>query len=373
MNKLVAIQLEPTQRLIDSITECWANEDAIAVLDPRSPRERIHERLSALAPHQLIDADGIHQFDSSPPPLPPDSRIVITTSGTTGPPKAIVHSAQNLMASAQAISNRLTIDENDVWYCPLSPAYIGGLAVIARSLLLGNRVLLTQQLDQPSVDAARAEGATLTVAVTAALSSVTFDAFRVVLLGAQPPPEQVPSNAIVTYGMTETGSGVIYNGQPLEGVEVRIINGVIELKGPMIATHYRDGSPILDANGWLTTGDLGAWHEDGSLRVLGRASEIINSGGHKVNPLRVEAAIRSRFGQGLDDLCIVGTPDDRFGQAVTLAITGTTVPELSQLRSQLDALERWELPRKIVAVASIPRTETGKPMRKVLASQLSSR
>ncbi|WP_298339624.1 AMP-binding protein [Ferrimicrobium sp.] len=372
MNKLVAIQLAPSQQLIDSIAECWANDDAVAVLDPRSPRERIRERLAVLAPHQLIDAAGTHDLDRDAPPLPPDSRIAITTSGTTGPPKAIIHTAENLLASAQSISKRLDIDRDDIWYCPLSPAYIGGLAVIARSLLLGNRVLLSQRLDQPSVDAARSAGATLTVAVTAALSTVTFDGFRVVLLGAQPPPEQVPANAIVTYGMTETGSGVIYNGYPLAGVDVRIINDIIELKGPMIAGRYRDLSPVIEEDGWLHTGDLGAWDEDGSLHVLGRASEIINSGGHKVNPLRVEAAIRSRFGRELGDLCIVGTRDDRFGEAVTLVTTGPSGLALSELRNQLDTLERWELPRRIVMVDLIPRTETGKPMRKVLSQRLSS-
>jgi O-succinylbenzoic acid--CoA ligase len=354
------------------IAECWARDDAVAILDPRSPKIRINERLAALAPHRLIDADGVHELDPHTPPLTPGSRIVITTSGTTGPPKAIVHTEANLLASAHSIRERLSISANDVWFCPLSPVYIGGLAVIARSLLLGNRVLMSKKLDQVSVDNALASGATLTVAVTAALPSVDLNGFRSVLLGAQPPPEQVPANAIVTYGMTETGSGLIYDGRPLSGVEVRIVNDVIELRGPMIAKYYRNGAAILDGDGWLTTGDLGSWSEDGALRVLGRASELINSGGYKVNPLRVEAAVNAKFGDDLGDLCVVATTDDRFGEAVTLVITSPTAPDLDTLRNRLDSLERHELPRKIIAVESIPRTETGKPMRKSLGRRLSS-
>nr|WP_276977937.1 AMP-binding protein [Ferrimicrobium acidiphilum] len=371
MNQLVAIQLEPTEQLVEMIAKCWARDDAVAVLDPRSPKMRIEERLAVLAAHRLVNSDGIHELDPHAPVLPTGSRIVITTSGTTGPPKAIVHTEANLLASAQSIQRRLAINANDVWFCPLSPAYIGGLAVIARSLLLGNRVLMGQHLDQVSVDNALASGATLTVAVTAALPSVDLSGFRSVLLGAQPPPEQVPTNAIVTYGMTETGSGVIYDGHPLDGVEVRIVDDVIELRGPMMAKHYRNGAPVLDGDGWLNTGDLGSFSDDGSLRVLGRASELINSGGHKVNPLRVEAAVSAQFGDDLGDLCVVATTDDRFGEAVTLVVTSPKPPDLNTVRNHLDSLERYELPRRIITVESIPRTETGKPMRKTLGQQLS--
>lgn len=372
MNQLVAIQLEPTERLVELIAECWARDDAVAILDPNSPKQRTNERLAALLPHRLIDSDGHHDLDSSNPPLDPGSRIVITTSGTTGPPKAIVHTEANLRASANSIQQRLSIGPGDAWFCPLSPAYIGGLAVISRSLLLGNRVLMAKKLDQVSADNALSSGATLTVAVTSALRSVDLSGFRSVLLGAQPPPEEVPSNAIVTYGMTETGSGVIYDGRPLTGVEVRIANDIIQLRGPMIASRYRNGDAILDSDGWLTTGDLGAWAEDGSLRVLGRASELINSGGYKVNPLRVESAINEQFGDDLGDFCVVATSDDRFGETVTLVVTTPTPPDLATMRNRLDTLERYELPRRIMATEFIPRTETGKPMRKKLGEQLSS-
>lgn len=370
MNQLVAINLPPSNRLVDLIANCWANGDAVAVLDPRSPSVRNGERLRVLGAHWLIDHDGSHHLETNAPHLPSDARIVITTSGTTGPPKAIVHTESNLIASARAIAERLALTETDVWFCPLSPAYIGGLAVIARALLLGNPLHISGHLDQGSVDDALSHGATRTVAVSAALTSVDLHGFRTVLLGAQPPPDQVPSNAIVTYGMTETGSGVVYDGVPLNGVEARIVDGIIELRGPMIAQRYRDDTPIVGPDGWLITGDLGAFAPDGTLQVLGRASEVINSGGHKVNPLRVEAALRAHYGAALGDLCVVGTADERFGEAVTLATTTEHPPNLEQVRLDLTTLERWELPRRIMTVPAIPRTETGKPMRRTLGEML---
>lgn len=372
MNQIVAINLPPSNKLVDLIAEVWANDDAIAILDPRSPAIRNRERLDALGAHQLIDEDGSHALTSVPPPVAPGVRIAITTSGTTGPPKTILHTHANLMASAKAIAARLAMTDTDIWFCPLSPAYIGGLGVIARALLLGHDVYLSDHLDQSSVDDALAKGATRTVAVTAALSSVNLGGFQTVLLGAQPPPNEVPSNAIVTYGMTETGSGVVYDGIPLDGVEARVVNEIIQLRGPMIASHYRDLTPILDPEGWLTTGDLGGFGADGTLKVLGRASELINSGGHKVNPLRVEAALRANYGDALGDFCVVATRDIRFGEAVTLATTATNAPDLAALRADIDTLERWELPRRRVIVTAIPRTETGKPMRRRLGEQLST-
>src|SRR3546814_4295172 len=112
-------------------------------------------------------------------------------------------------------------------------------------------------------------------------------------------------NAIATYGMTETGSGVVYDGHPLPGVEVRIEGGEILVRGPMVATAYRDGTPVVDAEGWLHTGDLGDL-DDGVLTVHGRRGDMIISGGENVHPDPVED--RKSPHQAIADAAVVRRP-----------------------------------------------------------------
>ena len=89
------------------------------------------------------------------------------------------------------------------------------------------------------------------------------------MLGGSAPPPDRPPNSVATYGMTETGSGVVYDGIPLAGVEVRVADGELLVRGPMVAAEYRDGTPVVDADGWLHTGDLGSV-TDGVVSVVDR-------------------------------------------------------------------------------------------------------
>ena len=112
-----------------------------------------------------------------------------------------------------------------------------------------------------------------------------------ILLGGARPPLDRPANVVTTYGMTETGSGVVYDGIALDGVGVRIDErDEIHLRGAMLLRCYRDGRHPLDADGWLPTGDLGHWL-DGRLVVEGRQDDLIKTGGEKVWPEAVEAVI----------------------------------------------------------------------------------
>jgi O-succinylbenzoic acid--CoA ligase len=371
MAHLVALSLPSSDVLVREIAHALADGDAVAVLDPSWTEATRAARLEAIGADWLVDERGSHRLARAPRdpwPVGRDPRVVITTSGTTGDPKAIVLGHAELMASARAVASRLSITSKDAWVCPISPAYIGGLAVITRSLLLGNRVMLTPGLDQAAIDRAIAEGGTLGVAVSSALGRVDLSGLRRVLLGAQPPPEVLPSNAIVTYGMTETGSGVVYDGVPLDGVEVRLVEGRIAIRGPMVARHRRDGVPLLDGDGWLLTSDLGRI-ADGRVQVLGRADEVINQGGRKIHPERVEAACRRVLGARVGEVCAIGLPDSKLGERLTLLVTGEP-PDPALLDEALGELEPWERPRRVVRVAALERTDTGKLRRRVMASRL---
>lgn len=371
MTHLVALSLPRTDALVEAIARAFAEGDAVAVLDPSWTEATRAARLEAIGADVLVDEEGAHRLAPAPRdpwPIGRGPRVVITTSGTTGDPKAIVLGHAELTASAHAVASRLAITSQDAWVCPISPAYIGGLAVITRSLLLGNRVMLTAGFDQNAIDRAIDEGATLGVAVTSALGSVDLGRLRRVLLGAQPPPEALPRNAVVTYGMTETGSGVVYDGIPLEGVEVRLVEGRIAIRGPMVARHRRDGTPLVDGDGWLLTSDLGRI-ADGRVEVLGRADEVINQGGRKIHPERVEAACRRALGARVGEVCAIGLPDSRLGERVTLLVTGEP-PDPALLAEALTELEPWERPRRVLRVAALERTDTGKLRRRVMARRL---
>src|SRR5690606_24006425 len=132
--------------------------------------------------------------------------------------------------------------------------------------------------------AARA-GVTLVSLVPTALARIDPAPFRWIVLGGSRPPDDLPSNVVTTYGMTETGSGIVYDGTPLDGVDVDILtSGEIRVRGAMLLRSYRDGSDPRDSDGFLRTGDVGAWGADGRLQVFGRRGDLIITGGENVWP-----------------------------------------------------------------------------------------
>ena len=166
---------------------------------------------------------------------------------------------------------------------------------------------------------------------------------------------------MVTYGLTETGSGVVYDGLPLAGVDVEVADGEILLRGPMISRRYRDGTPVVDDDGWLHTGDAGRL-DDGVLSVYGRRGDMIVTGGENVHPDPVEQRLRAH--PAVADVAIVGRPDPEWGQRVTAVIevpAGTTPPSLDELRSWVrDELPAWSAPKALEVVDALPRTALGK-------------
>ena len=176
---------------------------------------------------------------------------------------------------------------------------------------------------------------------------------------------------MTTYGMTETGSGVVYDGRPLDGVEVRIeANGEVYVRGPMLLRAYRNGTdPLVD--GWLATGDQGRWLADGRLTVLGRRGDLIITGGENVWPEPVERRAanppggRRRSG-GRHARRAVGSPGDGVRGAGSRRHPDPGRPPPAAARAVLPAYcarAGWS------SVAAIPRTSIGKPQRALLRAQ----
>jgi O-succinylbenzoic acid--CoA ligase len=170
--------------------------------------------------------------------------------------------------------------------------------------------------------------------------------------------------------MTETCGGCVYDGRPLPGVEVEVVDGRIRLRGPMLATGYLDASPEDAArftpDGWFVTDDLGRLHTDPDghplLEVIGRGDAVINTGGVKVVPAAVEALLRTVV--GVADVVVVGVPDEEWGErvrAVVLASEPTGPPTLDELREAVtDRLPSSHAPRELVLVDRIVRDGLGK-------------
>ena len=215
--------------------------------------------------------------------------------------------------------------------------------------------------------AVTAVGATHVSLVATALRRIDPATFRTIVLGGAAPPAELPPNVVTTYGMTETGSGIVYDGRPLDGVEVRIDDGAqIHVRGPMLLRGYRDGSnPLVD--GWLPTGDLGRWHAADRLVVDGRRGDLIITGGENVWPEPIEAVLRAQ--PGIVDVAVAGIPDEEWGHVVTAFVVpdDAGAPTLDALRGAVkDVLAPFCAPRRLVVVEAIPRTALGKVRRSEL-------
>ncbi|MFI9382745.1 o-succinylbenzoate--CoA ligase [Kutzneria sp. NPDC052558] len=306
--------------------------------------------------------------------------LVIGTSGSTGAPKGALLASEAVKASAVATHARL--GGPGTWLLAMSARYIGGLQVLIRSLLAGTEPAVAdltegfraETFTKAAFAALEAPGRHYTALVPTQLGRLmTGDAlgalrgFDAIVMGGAAMPEALRQrcrdegvNAIPSYGMSETASGCVYDGVPLDGVEIRLSDGRIDIRGPMLADGYRnfDGeSPFVD--GWFHTSDLGRRLEDGRLEVIGRLDDVINTGGVKVPPLLVERALTAV--EGVTDACVVGLPDPEWGQVVAAAVVAEDRPAEEQLRAAVRAAAgRAAVPKLIRFVAALPLLGPGK-------------
>ena len=341
--RLVALDLPGGPEFVDLLLRIWDRGDAAFPVDQRLPVVAKEAVCTAMRVGDEID-DG--------------DALVVATSGSTGSPKGVVLTHDAVAASADATSRRLAVTAEDHWLACLPLSHVGGLSVVTRALHTGTKLTVLPGFD---ADAVTAAGASLVSLVATALQRVDPTIFRTIVLGGSRPPADRPANTVTTYGMTETGSGVVYDGRPLDGVEVRIDgDGEIWLRGPMLMRCYRDGSRPFDTAGWLPTGDLGRWRDDGRLHVEGRRGDLIISGGENVWPEAVEAMLATH--PAVADVMVRGVPDAEWGQIVEAVIVPSGAPPtLDALRGHVKASHpAYMAPRAIRIVDALPRTALGK-------------
>ena len=368
MPHLVAIDLPGGPNFVDALRHEWDAGNAVLPIDRRLPGAARSALLAAMAPGVVVDASGRHALAGGRGVEPGDA-LVMATSGSSGTPKGVVLTHAAVAASAAATTRRLRMTGDDTWLACLPLSHVGGLSVVTRALLSDTPLVVHDGFDVAQVQDAVRAGVTAVSLVATAMQRLDPSIFRVVVVGGSRPPTALPPNAHTTYGMTETGSGVIYDGWPLSGVDVRISDDAeVLLRCPMMLRCYRDGSTPVDSAGWLHTGDLGRWLPDGRVHIDGRRGDLIITGGENVWPDSVEALVAQH--PGVAEVAIVGVPDPEWGQRVTaFVVARSTPPTLAELRGFVtETMPVFCAPKELHLVTSLPRTALGKVQRHLLNS-----
>jgi len=368
--ELICLDMTQGPHLVDAMKRAWDEGHAIFPIDQRLPPAAKRSLIQAVRPTRIIEANGETTLPEGVPAEPGDA-VVIATSGSSGLPKAVIHTHASLLASARATSQRLAATSDDVWLACLPVSHIGGLSVVTRSLLTGSRVIVQAKFTVEGYEDAVREGATLVSLVHTALSRVDASLYRTVLLGGSAAPEDLPVNVVTTYGMTETGSGVVYDRRPLDGVDIKIQDDDILVRGAMLMRGYRNASSTVDADGWLHTGDIGSVSSDGQLYVAGRRGDLIISGGENVWPEPVERVLMTM--KTVRDCAVVGLPDSEWGKRVVALLETDDAVEmpLESVRAVVkEHLPAYMAPRE-VRFGKVPRTASGKIQRHLIVEALS--
>jgi O-succinylbenzoic acid--CoA ligase len=378
--ELVALDLPVGAGFVDALRAVWDTGDAATPLDPRLPEPARRTVLEALRPSRVIASDGELHTLAGGEPVEDGDALVMATSGSSGLPKGVVLTHDALMASARSTSEALDVDPSrHSWLACLPLAHIGGLSVITRAVLTETPLVVLPNFDADVVERIGRSGeATHVSLVATALRRLDPSVFAKVLLGGARPPGALPDNVVVTYGMTETGSGIVYDGVPLAGVEVALAHfddadeyaeeGQILIRAPMLLRCYRNGDTgrVMGPDGmstWFATGDVGHVDDTGHLIVSGRIGEVITTGAEKVWPDAVERVLSGHA--QVTEVAVWKRADPEWGERVVAwVVPAGAPPDLQELRELVVAsLSPWSAPKELVIVDKLPRTPLGKVRR----------
>lgn len=369
MRELVAIEAEGGPAFMEQLRRSWDDGDAVLPLDPRLPAPARERLLDQLRPARLVHADGTEEHRARGVPIEEGDAVVVPTSGSTGDAKGVVLTHDAVATSALAVHGALGIDPaSHRWLSCLPLAHVAGLAVVMRGIVTATPVVIHGRFDATAVEAAARAGATHASLVPTALARIDASLFERIVVGGSAPPADRPPNVVASYALTETGSTVAYDGIPLAGVELRVVDGEVHVRGRMLLRCYRDGRDPKDADGWLPTGDAGHLDDDGTLHVHGRRGDLIVTGGENVWPVPVEEALRGH--PAVADVAVAGAPDPDWGHRVVAHVVprdADSPPSLDQLRDLVKTtLPAYMAPRELILHTALPRTAIGKIRRALL-------
>ncbi|MFO0616154.1 MAG: AMP-binding protein [Polyangiaceae bacterium] len=369
----VALVASPREREIDAALEILASGRPLLPLHPRhSPEER------ARTVARVMESE-----------IPDGTGAILATSGSTGEPKLCALSTDALFASARASRANIPLGRGDRWLLVMSFAHAGGLSILTRCLEAGASVvgIEADAFSTARVIEALRSGVTHVSLVPTMLAKLLDEgggdalaSVRAALVGGAACPPALYERArregvpiLTTYGLTEAGSQVSTqrlaeparrtasdSGDPLGGTRVSIERGRIVVRGPTLMSGYLGAPPI---RGVFETEDVGRVDEEGRLHVLGRADDMIVTGGENVHPLEVERALASIT--GVEAALVCGIPDPTWGEIVGAVVVLTEGARLEAIDEEArSALPSFRVPRRWKPVPALPIAPSGKPDRR---------
>lgn len=383
----VALSLPPGAPFLAAFHATVMLGAAVVPIDLRLGERERAERTAGCA----VVVDGPLTGDATAAEAPllarcdPDAiATVIHTSGTTAAPRPVELTIGNWVANAVGSALALGLDTNERWLCTLPLSHVGGLSILIRSAIYGTTVMLHERFDAPAVvRAIQHDEITLASLVPTTLQRLLDVGLRspahlrCALVGGGPlaptlaqQAEEAGIAVAQTYGMTEACSQVTTSlpgehataGRPLLGTRVEIASdGEVLVAGPTVAPG------VADPDGWLHTGDLGRLDGSGRLTVTGRKADTIVTGGENVAPAEVESVLLAH--PAVADAAVHGRPDPQWGEAVvaTVVVHDGSHAEEEELRAHAASqLAPFKVPKEIAFAAHLPRTASGKLLRREL-------
>jgi O-succinylbenzoic acid--CoA ligase len=365
-----------------------------ARLLPLSPRLTEAERVAIVeAEKPIVDLDDPGELTQTEADLPllgehdmDDVCALVLTSGSSGPPKPIGLTYGNFLWNAVGSGFNIGVDPADRWLCCLPLSHVAGLGIVMRSVIYGTTAVVHDGFEVDRVATALADERITVVSLVTTMLTRLLEAGadlsgpRAILVGGGPVPREPLEEAIAkgatvvqTYGLTETCSQVTTlapadaerklgsAGRPLLTTHLRIRDGEILVQGPTVAPGCADEAD------WLHTGDLGHIDEEGFLYVEDRIDDLIVSGGENVVPAEVEEVLLRH--PAVADAAVVGREDPEWQQAVTAVVVleGDSEATPDELRRHCaEHLAGFKVPRRVELAAALPRTPSGKLMRRAL-------
>lgn len=337
-----------------------------------------------------------------------DLAVILYTSGTTGRSKGAMLTHGNMLSNARTLKEYWAWQPDDVLVHALPIFHIHGLFVACHGALLnGSRMIWFDRFEPGPVRARFAEATvfmgvpTMYVRLLAdpALTPEACRAMRLFVSGSAPLlaetfrewQARTGHTILERYGMSETvmqtsnpyegerRAGTV--GHPLPGVELRIAspdadsgNGGIEVRGPNVFAGYwrlpEKTKEEFTADGWFRTGDVGRFDSDGYLHIVGRAKDLVISGGFNVYPAEVEATIDEL--PGVAESAVIGVPHPDFGEAVVAVLVpraGATLDGDTIVNAVKTRLAGFKVPKRVFVVDELPRNAMGKVQKKALRDQ----
>ncbi len=373
--------------LAEAARRCWDEGRAVLPINPAFTGAEITTLLERLRPTLIAGLDaGDPSAYPGGLPAPAGTAAIVVTSGTEGAPKGVELTRAGMEVMGRGYSDGLDAGPADRWLACLPLHHVASLGALARSHVTGVPCTVHDGFDMERVARSpRDEGTTIVSLVPTAMrrlldADAPLHEFRWVISGGAPCPPALRARAVGlgvrvvdAYGLSETWGGLALDGVPIEGAEVRLDDDAeIVVRGAMVMRAYRldpiRTAEAIDADGWFHTGDVGAFDDAGRVHVIDRLKDLVITGGVNVSPTEVEGVLATH--PDVHDVCVVGEPDDEWGELVVayvVARVGARPPSIDELRAfGRDRLSGPKLPRAMRAVDTIPRTASGKPLRRLL-------